>query len=105
MVDQFGFYPVQWVGNPDLKPEESLGWDIGIEQAFWSDLAVVDVTYFRQNLRKEFISPTFITAINPSGTSRRQGTEDTASLHPAEALASGLRHNLLHATHAGWPVG
>ena len=33
LVEQFGFF-ADYVGNPDLKPEESKGWDIGIEQQF-----------------------------------------------------------------------
>src|SRR5690606_40156272 len=45
LFDQFGFIPGQWRGNPDLEPEESFGWDVGIEQTFWDNRAVVDVTY------------------------------------------------------------
>lgn len=40
----FGF-----AGNPDLRPEESKGWDVGIEQPFFDDRLVVDATYFRND--------------------------------------------------------
>ena len=32
LFEQFGFIPGQWVGNPNLKPEASRGWDVGVEQ-------------------------------------------------------------------------
>ena len=38
-------------GNADLVPEESRGFDFGIEQAFWDDRAVVDVTYFQNSTK------------------------------------------------------
>jgi vitamin B12 transporter len=36
-------------GNPDLKPEESLGWDLGIEQQIGSDGASASLTYFHND--------------------------------------------------------
>jgi vitamin B12 transporter len=35
-----------FLGNPDLKPERSRGFDLGIEQRFAGDRAAVEVTYF-----------------------------------------------------------
>src|SRR3546814_5396979 len=29
-TEQFGFFPGSFVGNPDLRPERSTGWDAGI---------------------------------------------------------------------------
>lgn len=36
-------------GNPDLKPEKSLGFDAGIEQFLANDLMSIGVTYFQNN--------------------------------------------------------
>lgn len=36
-------------GNRDLDPEESLSWDIGVEQKFLDDKGTAGVTYFRQD--------------------------------------------------------
>ena len=36
-------------GNQDLKPEESLGWDAGVEQDFWHKNVTVGVTYFQND--------------------------------------------------------
>ena len=35
-----------FLGNPDLKPERSRGFDVGIEQRFAGDRAAVEATYF-----------------------------------------------------------
>ncbi len=34
-------------GNKDLKPEESKSWDLGLEQALWSNKILFDVAYFQ----------------------------------------------------------
>lgn len=33
-------------GNPDLDEEESVGWEVGIEQMLWNERARVEVVYF-----------------------------------------------------------
>lgn len=38
-----------FVGNPDLDPEESIGWDVGVEQQL-GGLGVLSVTYFENDL-------------------------------------------------------
>jgi len=35
------------VGNPDLKPEQTIGWELGIQQQIFSDMAVVGTIYFK----------------------------------------------------------
>jgi vitamin B12 transporter len=83
-LDRFGFLPDQFKGNPNLKPEESEGWDIGIEQPFWDDRISSGVTYFEEDLKDEidgfFFDPALgaLTAINLEGTSEREGVEVTA---------------------------
>jgi vitamin B12 transporter len=39
-------------GNPDLKPEESLGWDAGVELKTFEEALKVDLTYFRNTFDK-----------------------------------------------------
>jgi len=78
-TELFGFFPDSFVGNPDLKPEESLGWDIGIEQGFWDDQLIADLTVFSMTLEDEIQTvflPTFQSSVaNADGRSRRQGLE------------------------------
>jgi vitamin B12 transporter len=39
------------IGNVELKPEESRGWDIGVEQYFLKGTVLAGMTYFRDDLR------------------------------------------------------
>jgi len=34
------------VGNPNLDPEESIGWDVGVEQSLFDELMTLGATYF-----------------------------------------------------------
>ena len=36
------------IGNPDLDPEKSVSWEVGIDQALWKERLVVGATYFYQ---------------------------------------------------------
>ncbi|MFC6446682.1 TonB-dependent receptor plug domain-containing protein [Shinella zoogloeoides] len=83
-TEQYGFFPGSFVGNPNLKPEESFGWDIGVEKRFFDGGLVIDVTYFNQNLENEIsstqISPGLYRPINMGGESLRQGVEVSATV-------------------------
>lgn len=82
--EQFGFVPSSFIGNPDLKPETNFGWDIGIEQRFWQDRGVIDITYFNERLQDEiqtrFLPSYSSTPVNLDGTSKRQGIEVSLGL-------------------------
>jgi len=43
------------VGNPNLKPEQNVGWEAGIDQYLWQDRFQVGLTYF-ENHFKDFIT-------------------------------------------------
>lgn len=79
LTELFGFFNT-FVGNPELKPENSQGWDIGIEQAFLGGRLRGDVTYFNNRIQ-DFISSEFVPdlgqsrPINLPGESRIQGVE------------------------------
>lgn len=82
-TELFGFFPSFFVGNPDLKPEESLGWDLGVEQSLWGGMIALDATYFNTDLNDEIVTVfdtnTFLsTAVNQTGKSKRQGVELSA---------------------------
>jgi vitamin B12 transporter len=102
--EQFGFTPATFRGNPDLVPEESLGWDIGIEYGFFDRQLVVDVTYFKQNLTNEIATvfggpPTFLSSpINRDGESRRQGVEVAATLNLFNGLTANATYTYTDAT-------
>ncbi|WOC15840.1 TonB-dependent receptor plug domain-containing protein [Pseudochrobactrum sp. MP213Fo] len=91
--EQFGYYPNSFIGNPNLKPEKSLGWDIGLEYGFFGGLLVTDVTYFNQDLRDEIV-----TVFNPDYTSTVKNLTDKSRRHGVE-LAATL--NIFHGFTAG----
>jgi len=84
LFELFGFTST-FTGNPDLKPEESLGGDFGVEHSFWRDRAVVDLTFFRNEITDQ-ITGSGTTAVNLSGTSKVQGLEVTAGVTPLPGL-------------------
>lgn len=80
LFNQFGFIPGTWEGNPDLEPEQSRGWDIGIEQTFLGGQLLASATYFDNTLSNRIITgpgsaPGISTPINADGKSRRTGVE------------------------------
>ena len=98
MFEQFGEFPGFYTPNPDLLPETSFGWDIGIEQKLLSGALVVDVTYFEQDLEQEIFSTFFGPPRNLTGRSQRQGIEVTARLRPMAGLEILAGYTYLDAT-------
>jgi vitamin B12 transporter len=90
MFEQFGLLPGFFVPNPNLLPEESEGWDAGLEQTFFGGALVVDVTYFEQNLLDEIVSVPagffLFTSANLVGESTRDGIEVAATAKPTDRI-------------------
>lgn len=80
-TELYGYFPGQFVGNPDLKPESSTSYDVGIDKILRDGAVVLQLSLFRQDLEDEingfvFDPNTFLaTAENIDGTSRRTGAE------------------------------
>jgi vitamin B12 transporter len=52
-----------FLGNPNLKPEESETWEIGIDQELWGGRAAIGIGYFDTEV-KNLISPTATQNVN-----------------------------------------
>jgi vitamin B12 transporter len=81
LIELFGFFPAsRFTGNPDLKPETSLGYSLGYEHSF-STLRV-SLDYFRSELSDEIttiFNPDFTSSVvNQTTDSTREGLEITA---------------------------
>ncbi|MFD2236943.1 TonB-dependent receptor plug domain-containing protein [Aureimonas populi] len=100
--DQFGFIPGSFAGNPQLRPEKSFGWDIGVEQGFLGRALVVDATYFDQDLENEIVTlflPDFTsTPVNEEGRSRRRGVELAATLDLGNGFSAGASYTYTDAS-------
>lgn len=85
ITELYGF-DQSFQGNPDLKPENSRGWEAGVEQDLFGERLTLGATYFHQNI-KDLITGAGRTAINQEGTSRSRGVELTAEVAVGEGLS------------------
>ena len=85
-IERFGFssggaFGLTFVGNGDLEPEKSRGWEVGLSRGFADERLRMTAAWFNERLRKEIngfqvdSSGATATAVNLPGTSRRQGLE------------------------------
>jgi vitamin B12 transporter len=78
----YELYHPTW-GTPSLRPEESRGWDVGVEQTFLDGAASVDVTWFDNRL-KDLIQWSMAGYTNIAST-RAQGVEVSGQWALSEA--------------------
>jgi vitamin B12 transporter len=73
-------------GDETLKPEESTGWDAGIEQSFVNEKLTADFTYFNNDFDNlvDYNSATF--RYSNIAKARTRGVEVSASVHATESL-------------------
>lgn len=86
----FGFNPDFFIGNPDLQPESSKGWDAGVDYAFADGKGLASLTYFDSNLENEIFTDFGVfpfTVDNRPGTSTRDGLEFAFRVDPLEVIS------------------
>lgn len=94
-IERYGFYPDQFIGNPNLKPETSTSFDLGVDRSWLDGTLAVQFTLFHQDLQDEidgfvFDPDTFLlTADNLPGKSSRSGVELAATFRPGGMLELG----------------
>ncbi len=98
MFEQFGQFGL-FLPNPSLQAEKSFGWDAGVELTLFGGRAIVDVTYFEQDLENK-IRTTFTGAINLPGISTRDGVEVAARLRVVDGVTVGGSYTWLDAIDA-----
>ena len=102
-TERFGYFN-DFVGNPDLKPEESSGWDVGVDQRLLNDRLNLSLTWFQEELKDEINGFVFdpatggFTADNENGTSDRKGVEFNGSWLLLPSLNLGFAYTWLDAT-------
>ena len=100
--DLYGFFPGSFVGNPDLTPETSRGWEAGIALGERARSAI-GITGFTGRLRNEIVDTfdpvTFLSSTaNADGKSKRDGIEVAASWRHAGWLNVEANYTWLDAT-------
>lgn len=94
LYERYGRSPTnfgtQFLGNPDLLPEESVGWEAGVEQAWWGGRVDTGVTYFQNRFEKliqtVFILPTFDSTTENVNSAESRGGEYYLAVHPLQSL-------------------
>jgi vitamin B12 transporter len=85
------------IGNPDLTPERSTGWEVGLDQHLIGNRIVMGATYFVQEFR-DLIQYTFAEVPNYRNVARAQasGMEAEVTGIPIDALELRGHLSLLH---------
>jgi vitamin B12 transporter len=82
----YGNGPFGFMGNPNLRPEESIGYDFGFEQPIWDNRIRFGATYYHNGIKNLIdFNNTFTTVVNIN----------EATIHGAEAfVAFSILENL-----------
>lgn len=102
----FGYIDGRFIGNADLRPEKSEGWEAGLEQSLRGGRIVFGGTYFQSTLRDEIVTtypaPSFVaTPANSPGRSRQRGVEVYLTARLGEAWRVDGNYTYLHARESG----
>jgi len=94
-------FELAFTDNPHLKPENSITFDGGLEQRFFSNRALLDLTYFYNRFNDQIVTlggsltnlSTFIT--DNLGNSRGKGLEASFRLRPIGSFEFSGEYTLL----------
>lgn len=101
----YGYSDGNYIGNPNLQPEKSQGWEIGIEQQLGED-STIGVTYFDSRLKDEiyttYPAPNYVaTPSNRTTRSQQHGVEVFASTRPIPQIRLDASYTYLKASENG----
>jgi vitamin B12 transporter len=105
-VERFGYFPGQFMGNPDLKPERSVSYEVGIDQRITTS-ASIQVAVFKQTVEDEIDGFVFdpgtllFTAKNLDTTSKRSGVEFGAGWTVSEHVDLAMNYTYTNSTENG----
>ncbi len=103
-TERYGYYEDFFIGNPDLKPESSQGWEVGIDSNWQENRYGLQLTYFNQDLQDEidgfvFDPETFsFTAKNKDSDSNRQGVEAVFDARLGDSWTVGASYTYTDST-------
>lgn len=80
------FPAFNFFANPNLRPEESVGYDAGFEQPVFNDRVRFGATYFRNDIRNLITANDTFTSFTNVGRAETQGVEAFVSVAVTERL-------------------
>jgi len=81
-------FPPFFFANPNLKPETSTGYDVGVEQAVAGEAARAGVTYFYNRMRNLIVDNADFTSYANIGRAHSDGVESFATCEPIKRSGS-----------------
>jgi vitamin B12 transporter len=107
LSELFQSYPAFFfIANPDLRPETSTGYDVGVEQALVGETTLrAGVTYFYNRVRNLIVTAPAADGINLSygniGRARTDGVESFVAYNPIKAVTLRADYTYTQATDEG----
>jgi vitamin B12 transporter len=92
------FPEFDFFGNPDLKPESSLGYDVGFEQSVAGNAARFGATYFHNDIKNLITDNADFTSLANVGRAVTLGVESFVSYQPLQTLTFRLDYTYTQAT-------
>lgn len=90
-----------WYANPNLRPEKSFGWEIGIDQPLTSPSSAVPVTvgatYFHNHITDLIATNDAGDSLTNIGKATTSGVESYVSIQPLTDLLLHVSYTYLHA--------
>lgn len=112
LFDRFGVDSFGYIGSPNLKPEQSQGWEAGfisdIPAAARADFATVGATYFDQRIRDLIVNIPTSAATNSEvnlASAHVHGVETEATLRPVSWADLHATYTFLNTASDGQPAG
>ncbi len=86
LTELFQSFPPFFFANPNLKPETSTGYDVGVEQSLLGDMLQGGVTWYHNDIRNLITSDLSGTTYANIGKARTQGVEAFVAYQPLDTL-------------------
>lgn len=104
LFELYGYTPnnfgSEYRGNPDLEPEKSLGWEVGVEQSLWSERLQAGATWFRndiENLIETVTDASFNSTSESINKVHLRGVEAYLSAQPLSRLSARIDYTFTDA--------
>ena len=107
-TERYGFFEDFFIGNPDLKPETSRGWEFGLDSQWLGQRLNLGFAYFDMELEDEIDGFVFdfdsglFTAANKDTPSDRKGFELVLDASPLDGLTLSAAYTYIDATQTGF---
>jgi vitamin B12 transporter len=88
LADLFQSFPPSFIANPNLRPETSVGYDFGFEQALFGETLQFGATYFRNNIKNLIDANADFTSLINIGRARTDGLESFIAYQPISAYSA-----------------